>query len=129
MTKKIKKQSKSKTTKKVFHKVKPDAAGIDIGASEIFVAVPDDRDDKSIRKFLTFTQDLNDCAKWLIKCGIKTVAMESTGVYWIPVYDILESYGLEVYLVNARHVKNVYQVEKLMLLIVNGYNIYIVLDY
>jgi len=107
MTKKIKNQSKRKTTKKVFHEVKPDAAGIDIGASEIFVAVPDDRDDKSIRKYLTFTQDLNDCAKWLVECGIKTVAMESTGVYWIPVYDILESYGLEVYLVNARHVKNV----------------------
>jgi len=93
--------------KKIINEIKPNSAGIDIGAKEIFAAVPSDRDENSVREFLTFTEDLHECAKWLKKCNIKTIAMESTGVYWIPVYDILESYGFEIYLVNARHVKNV----------------------
>ena len=85
----------------------PDAAGIDIGASELFVAVPADRDTDPVRSFATFTQDLNALADWLQRCGVQSVAMESTSVYWIPVYQILESRGFEVYLVNAHHVKNV----------------------
>jgi transposase len=83
------------------------AAGIDIGAEEIFVAVPKGRDEESVCSFLTFTADLNRIAEWLEACGIETVAMESTGVYWIPLYEILEQRGLDVNLVNARHVKNV----------------------
>ena len=67
------------------------------------MAVPDDRDPQPVREFQTFTADLHHLADWLVKCGIKTVAMESTGVYWIPVYEVLEERGLEVVLVNARH--------------------------
>lgn len=85
----------------------PNAAGIDIGSREHFVAVPEGRDTDSVRSFGCFTPDIHKMAKWLKKCGIETVAMESTGVYWIPVFQILEEYGLEVFLVNARHVKNV----------------------
>src|ERR1700761_2250279 len=85
----------------------PDSAGIDIGASELFVAVPAERDADPVRSFATFTQDLNALADWLQRCGIRSVAMESTSVYWIPVYQILEFHGFEVYLVNAHHVKNV----------------------
>jgi transposase len=85
----------------------PDAAGIDIGATEIYVAVPADRDPEPVRMFATFTQDLNELADWLQQCRVRTVAMESTGVYWIPLMQILETRGLEVYLVNAKHVKNV----------------------
>ena len=87
--------------------LRPNAAGIDIGATEIFVAVPADRDPQHVRCFPTFTQDLYALADWLTQCGIETVAMESTGVYWIPLFQILEERGFAVYLVNARHVKNV----------------------
>jgi transposase len=86
---------------------RPNAAGIDIGATELFAAVPADRDVEPVRSFGTFTSDLRAMAQWLLECGIDTVAMESTGVYWIPVFQILEEAGLEVCLVNARHVKNV----------------------
>jgi transposase len=85
----------------------PDAAGIDIGSNEIFVAVPAERDPESVRSFSTFTRDLYDLADWLQQCRIKSVAMESTSVYWIPLYQILETRGFEVFLVNAQHVKNV----------------------
>jgi transposase len=85
----------------------PDSAGIDVGALELFVAVPGDRDTESVRSFGSFTEDLIALANWLEQCTIKTVAMESTGVYWIPLYQILQSRGIEVCLVNARHVKNV----------------------
>jgi transposase len=85
----------------------PHAAGIDIGATEIYICVPLDRDPQPIRRFGTFTQDLLAVATWLQQCGVTSVAMESTGVYWIPLYQILETRGLEVCLVNARHVKNV----------------------
>ena len=84
-----------------------DAAGIDVSASELFVAVSPDRDPQPVRSFPTFSRDLNALADWLRQCGIRSVAMESTSVYWIPVYQILESRGLEVCLVNAQHVKNV----------------------
>jgi transposase len=87
--------------------LRADAAGIDIGATEIFVAVPPDRATQNVRSFPTFTQDLYALAEWLEQCGVKTVAMESTDVYWIPLFQILEERGFEVYLVNARHVKNV----------------------
>jgi transposase len=85
----------------------PDAAGIDIGATEIYVAVPADRDPEPIRMFATFTEDLNRLVDWLQQCRVRTVAMESTGVYWVPLMQILEVRGLEAYLVNAKHVKNV----------------------
>lgn len=87
--------------------IQPHAAGIDIGATAIYVAVPRDAAPQPVRRFETFTADLNEMAEWLEACRIKTVAMESTGVYWIPVFQILESHGFEVCLVNARHVKNV----------------------
>jgi len=83
------------------------AAGIDIGAREIFVAVPPDRDENPVRVFGTFTESLQEMAQWLVQCGITTVAMESTGVYWIPPQDVLEQHGLKVCLVNARNMKNV----------------------
>jgi len=82
-------------------------AGIDIGSSEIYVAVPPDRDQISIRVFSSFTCDLYNLAHWLKQCSITSVAMESTGVYWIPLYDILQHEGIDVCLVNARYVKNV----------------------
>ncbi len=82
------------------------AAGIDVGGSEIWVDVGG-RDSEPVRKFAAFTADLNELADWLNRCGIDTVAMESTGVYWIPICQILESKGIEVVLVNARHAKNV----------------------
>ena len=83
------------------------AAGIDIGSKSHFVAVPVGTDDEPVREFECFTADLHRLADWLISCGVTTVAMESTGTYWIPVFEILESRDLEVKLVNARHVKNV----------------------
>jgi len=83
------------------------AAGIDIGAREIYVAVPPDLDPEPVRMFATFTEDLNRLADWLVAIGVRTVAMESTGVYWIPLYEILEARGLKPFLVNARHMKNV----------------------
>jgi transposase len=89
------------------HTIDANAAGIDIGATEIYIAVPADRDVQPVRKFATFTGDLIAAADWLQRCGIKTAAMESTGVYWIPLFQILEARGLKVCLVNARYVKNV----------------------
>ncbi len=70
------------------------AAGADIGAREIFVAVPPDRDENPVRMFATFTEDLQELAGWLVRCGVTTVAMECTGVYWIPLYDILERHQI-----------------------------------
>jgi len=105
MTRKRKKESKANNA--VLPVMRPDAAGIDIGATEIFVAVAPDRAAENVRSFPTFTQDLYALADWLKQCGVKTVAMESTGVYWIPLFQILEDCGFEVCLVNARHVKNV----------------------
>ena len=87
--------------------LEPHAAGIDIGSREIFVAVPPDRDENPVRVFGTFSESLREMAEWLVKCDITTVAMESTGVYWIPPHDVLEQHGLKVCLVNARNMKNV----------------------
>jgi len=83
------------------------AAGIDIGSQMHYVAVPEGLDTEPVRSFPCFTGDLKKMAAWLVEIGIATVAMESTGIYWIPAYEILEEYGLEVLLVNARNVKNV----------------------
>jgi hypothetical protein len=86
--------------------VHPDAAGIDIGNGSHYAAVPSSRDREPVQRFGCTTAELRGMAAWLKQCGIRTVAMQSTGVYWIPVYDILEEAGLEVYLVNAREAKN-----------------------
>jgi len=96
------------TRKRVeFELAHPNAAGIDVGSASHWVAVPVDRDDEPVREFKSFTADLNALADWLQACGVDTVAMESTGVYWIPLFELLELRGFTVYLVNARHVKNV----------------------
>jgi transposase len=84
-----------------------DAAGLDIGAEEIYACVPEHRTAHSVRRFGTCTADLRALAEWLTECQVTTVAMESTGVYWILVYEVLRDAGFEVYLVNARHIKNV----------------------
>jgi transposase len=85
----------------------PNAAGIDVGSASHYVAVAPERCEQSVREFHSFTEDLEALAQWLGECGVDTVVMESTGVYWIPVYELLEARGFKVYLVNARHVKNV----------------------
>jgi transposase len=82
--------------------VHPHAAGIDVGNSTHYVAVRPDRDPDPVRRFDCFTADLHRLADWLQLCGVTTVALQSTGVYWIPIYEILEARGFEVYLVNAR---------------------------
>jgi transposase len=87
--------------------IHPNAAGIDVGAKEHVVAVPCDRDPQPVRTFQAFTPDLHELAAWLKRCGIETVALESTGIYWLSLYEVLEQHGLEVRVVNARHVKNV----------------------
>lgn len=111
MTKTAKKQHKGQQHSGKVNRGMPlinlHAAGIDVGARQHYVAVPPDRDEQSVRCFEAFTEDLHALAKWLQQCGVTTVAMESTGVYWIPLYQILESYGFTVKLVNARHVKHV----------------------
>ena len=87
--------------------VHPAAAAIDIGATMHVAAVGSDRDYETVRTFRTFTVDLHRLADWFSECGIKTVVMESTGVYWIPVFEILEQRGFEVMVVNARDAKHV----------------------
>jgi len=86
--------------------VHTDAAGIDIGNTEHYVAIAPDKDAQPVRRFGCFTSDLQELARFLKTHGIRSVAMQSTGVYWIPLYDVLEEAGLEVYLVNARDTKN-----------------------
>ena len=105
-------RGKSKSSKRTedleaLRLINVNAAGIDIGATAHHVAVPADRDDEPVRRFGSFTEDLHQLADWLAGCGIQTVAMESTGVYWICVYQILEQRGFEVKLVNPRHLKHV----------------------
>jgi len=97
----------ARRSRPLLERVNANAAGIDCGASAHYVAVPPERDSEPVRCFKTFTADLHRLADWLVACGVKTVAMEATGVYWIPIYEILEGRGLAVLLVNARHVKNV----------------------
>jgi transposase len=91
---------------KALDVVHPDAAGIDIGGSEHWVAISPERDEQPVRCFECFTADLERMAEWLLKRGVRSVAMQSTGVYWMPVFEILQQCGLQVYLVNARHTKN-----------------------
>lgn len=100
-------QAKPSRTTPPLSVVHPDAGGVDIGASEIYASVPADRAEQVVEKFGTFTADLHQLAQWMVRCEVKTVAMESTGVYWIPLFEILESYGIEVYLVDARQLKQV----------------------
>lgn len=99
--------SRKKRRRADFVLAHPDCAGIDIGSASHFVSVPPDRDARPVREFKSVTRDLERLADWLSACGIKTVVMESTGVYWIAPYEMLESRGFAVHLVNARHVKNV----------------------
>jgi transposase len=87
-----------------FDVVNPNAAGIDAGSETHYVSVPEDRDAEPVREFGTFTRDLEALAEWLIGCGITTVAIEATGVYWIPLYEVLEARGLNPQLVDARSV-------------------------
>jgi transposase len=84
----------------------PDAAGIDIGGSEHWVAISPERDAEPVRRFGCFTADLHAMAQWLVDKDVRSVAMQSTGVYWMPVFEILEQHGLKVSLVNARETKN-----------------------
>jgi transposase len=87
--------------------LRPNAAGIDIGSKEHFVSVPSNRDAQPVRRFGCYTAELHRMAEWLKACRIATVAMEATGVYWVPVYEVLEQYGFELYLVDGRQTKNV----------------------
>src|SRR4051794_38265592 len=98
---------RSKASTKALAPIHPNAAGLDVGATFHVVAVPRDRDDEPVRSFRSFTGDLHRLADWLASVGITTIAMESTGVYWVPVFEILEARGFEVLLVNARDAKNV----------------------
>src|SRR3970282_705997 len=103
----VKSQSRSSTRarreNRILERIHLSAAGIDIGSESHWVAVPEDRDEEPVREFKTFTHELLALADWLETCGIDTVAMESTGVYWIPLYEILEERGIEVLLLNGRH--------------------------
>lgn len=90
-----------------LEQINPNAAGIDLGADEHWVCVPPGRDEVNVRRFGCFTPDLQSMVLWLKQCGIRSVAMEATGVYWIPVFQILETQGLDVKLVNAQFVKAV----------------------
>jgi transposase len=102
MTKRIK-PSEEALSLDVVH---PNAAGIDIGNAAHDVAVPPERDQEPVRRFECFTEDLKKIADWLDHCGIETVAMQSTGVYWLPLYEILTERGFRVFLVNAAHTRN-----------------------
>jgi len=101
------KKRKHRKLDRSLPEMRPNAGGVDIGATQIFVAVPADRDTDSVRSFPTFTEDLHALADWLQQCRVDTVAMESTGVYWIPLFQILEARGIDVHLVNAQHVHHV----------------------
>jgi transposase len=98
---------RGKSSTKALVPIHSNAAGLDVGATFHVVAVAPDRDDEPVRSFRSFTGDLHRLADWLKSVGITTIAMESTGVYWVPVFEILEARGFEVLLVNARDVKNV----------------------
>jgi hypothetical protein len=97
---------KPRTSPHALERLHPHAAGIDCGSAEHFVAVPPDRDPTAVRSFPTFTADLYRVADWLTACRVTHVAMEATGVYWIPIFEILDARGFQVVLVNARHVKH-----------------------
>src|SRR5437667_12806708 len=99
-----KKKRKYRKLERSLPVMRPNAGAIDIGATEIFVAVPADRDNESVRSFPTITEDLDALADWIQQCRVDTVAMESSGVYLIPLFQILEAGGIQVHLVNAQHV-------------------------
>jgi len=90
-----------------FPVINANASGCDVGSEWVYIAVPPDRSDTEVRRFRTFTQDLREAVQWMLACGITTVAMESTSVYWIPFTQLLEESRIQVFLVNPRHVKNV----------------------
>ena len=94
-------------TPRPIEMISENTAGIDIGSERHYVAVAPGKSENPIRSFGCYTPDLEEMARWLLSCGVESVAMESTGVYWIPVYQVLEQHGLDVKLVDARHVKNV----------------------
>ena len=100
-------RSKAKGTRRrtKLDMIYPRAAGIDVGSTFHVVAVPPELSAEPVHTFQSFTGDLYRLAHWLVEIGVTTVAMESTGIYWIPVFDILEAHGLEVLLVNAQHAK------------------------
>ena len=104
-------KKKNKASKRVHFQrlplINPNAAGIDVGAKEHVVAVPCNRDLQPVRTFQAFTPDLHELAAWLKRCGIQSVALESTGIYWLSLYKVSEQHGFEVRVVNARHVKHV----------------------
>lgn len=104
---KAKKQKQKVSIQQDWPLLNPDAAGVDLGSREHWVSVPADRDPKPVRCFSTFTDDLKALAGWLKECRITSVAMEATGVYWIPLFQLLEREGFKVLLVNARQIKNV----------------------
>ena len=106
-TGKQKRSVQKKVDWKALEIVHPDAAGIDVGGSEHWVAIGPERDPEPVRRFGCFTADLRKMGRWLVEKGVRSVAMQSTGVYWMPVFEVLEQQGLEVYLVNAQHTKNV----------------------
>lgn len=106
-SKKMKRTNKGNTLPPHLEHINKMAAGIDIGSKSHFVAVPPGCSDTCVREFKSFTSDLYQLANWLEACGVDTVAMESTGVYWIPLYELLDSRGFDVHLVDARKVKNV----------------------
>jgi transposase len=103
---KFKRADKPKVDWKALEVVHPHAAGIDIGGHEHWVAISPEKDEESVRCFDCFTADVEQMADWLVDRGVRSVAMQSTGVYWMPVFEILQQHGLEVFLVNARHTKN-----------------------
>jgi transposase len=107
MATKVKRHRKTVARLDALKQINLDAAGVDVGDSEMYVAVPEGRDESSVRVFGTFTRDLAAIAQWLKQCKVTTVAMESTGVYWIPLFEVLVDHGFEVLLVDARKVKNV----------------------
>lgn len=106
-SKKDKKRKQKVSINQAWPLINPDAAGVDLGSREHWVAVPVDRDLQPVRAFGTFTEDLKSLVQWLKDCRITTVAMEATGVYWVPLFQLLEEAGFKVALVNARQIKNV----------------------
>ncbi len=104
---KRKRHNKKRVNLNSLEQINLNAAGLDIGAEEIWGCVPENRDEENVRQWGTFTKDLHNLANWLERCQVTTVAMEATGVYWIPIYEILEARGLEVCLVNAYSARNV----------------------
>lgn len=103
----MKRKQEPKHSQQTLTVMYPDSAGVDVGSREHFVCVPADRDSQPIRSFASFTEDLNALAQWLKSCRIRHVALEATGVYWIPLFELLDRLGFEVILVNGRQTKRV----------------------